>query len=328
MNNIIKIGREHWLMMKTPPQEVAMMLRNDFREIKDHILIYDLKSEQAQIILATSPHQELVEAHDLLYVGSWCPAARATLEAKGWIKPKDNSPETEEKHHRAFSSWFYNLWYTPKKNFLNEEDFYVKLRYLLGYNPDFEKLGQLTKTEYKKLVDWLLSRKNYTPDQDEKLLLNSPVPYLSEEEQNELLDSRNLKKIRLFGRNYYWKGSARLKMLKLADEVTLALFFQFDRLRTEEEEAVFLASGLDLLIWEYINLHHISKKSIKIITLSGNYQLWKRVMVQNNMYEFSFEQKYGSIRKAELALNELYTQQMFREEYQKAYQDILETQQV
>lgn len=328
MNRIIKIGGEHWLMMKTPPQEVAMMLRNNFREIKDHILIYALKSEQAQMILATSPHQELVEAHDLLYVGGWCPEARAVLEAKGWIKPKDNSPETEEKHHRAFTLWLYNLWHEPKKNFPNEEDFYVKRRYLLGYDPDSEKLGQLTKTEYKKLVDWLLSRKNYATDQDKKLLLNSPVPHLSEEEQNELLDSHNLKKIRLYGRHYYWKGTARLKMLKLADEVTLALFFQFDRLKTEEEEAAFLASGLDLLIWEYIDQHHISKKSIKTITLSGNYPLWKRVMVQNNMYEFSFEQKYGSIHKAELALNELCTQQMFREEYQKAYQTILEIQQV
>ena len=51
-------------------------------------------------------------------------------------------------------------------------------------------------------------------------------------------------------------------------------------------------------------------------------------MVQNNMYEFSFEQKYGSIHKAELALNELCTQQMFWEEYQKACQTMLEIQQV
>ena len=296
MNKIIKIGGEHWLMMKTPPQEIAMMLRDNFREIKEHILIYALKSEQAQMILATSPHQELVEAHDLLYVGGWCPAARAVLEAKGWIKPRDNSPETVEKHHRAFTLWLYNLWHEPKKDFPNVEDFYAKRRFLLGYDPEFEK--------------------------------SAPVPHLTEDEQNELLDSRNLRKIRLYGRHYYWKGTARLKMLKLADEVTLALFFQFDRLKTEEEEAAFLASGLDLLIWEYINQHHISKKSIKTITLSGNYPLWKRVMVQNNMYEFSFEQKYGSIHKAELALNELCTQQMFWEEYQKACQTMLEIQQV
>lgn len=326
-NKIIKIGGEHWLMMKTPPQEIAMMLRNDFREIKDHILIYALKSDQAQLLLAKSQHRELVEAHDQIYVSGWCPAARAILEAKGWIKPKDDSPETVEKHHKAFTLWLYNLWHEPKKNFSNVEDFYAKRRFLLGYDPDNEKLRQMDGDDYQKLVDWLLGRVGFSPAEDEKMLLNSPVPHLSEAEQLELIASHNLKKIRLYGRHYFWVGEARLKMLELADEVTLALFFQFDRLKTDDEEAVFLTSGVDLLIWEYVKQHHISKKSIKIITLSGNYQLWKTAMVQNNMYEFCFEQRYGSIRNAEKAINALCTLEMFEDEYQKACQTMLEIQQ-
>lgn len=280
MKKIIKIGRENHLMMKTPQQEIAMMLRDNFREIKDHILVYSLKSDEAQLLLAHSNHRELAEAHDIIYVGGWCSETRCVLEAKGWIEPKDVSPETIEKMHQAFRLWLFNQWLESKNKYLNSEDFYVKRRALFGYNP-------------------------------------RPVPRLDEKQQLELIASRDLPKIRRYGREFYWAEAARIPMLKLADEVTLALFFQFDRLKSEEEEEIFFTSGLDLLIWEYVSQHHISDRTIKIITQSGNYHLWKFVTVENNMYLFKNEQKYGSIRKAKEALSELCTFEMFESEYHK-----------